>query len=49
MNDNREHTVEISFTKTKMYIIVARALKHMRIDFPHMQGKKMVELAGGYD
>jgi len=34
LNDNREYTVEISFTKNKMFIICARGTKHMRVDYP---------------
>jgi len=34
LNDLKEYTVEISFSKTKLIIIVARRVNHYKIEFP---------------
>ena len=47
LNTNKDYMVEISYTKTKMLIIAARKIKHLVLEFPRKQGKKLVEQVGG--
>jgi len=45
----KEYVVEISYTKTKMIIIVARKRKHYKLEFPKKQGKRLIyDIVGGY-
>ena len=43
----KEYIVEISFTRTKLMIIVSRRRYHYKTEFPIVQGKKIINTLGG--
>lgn len=47
LNDLKEYTVEISFTRTKLLIIISRRNHHYKCEFPIVQGKKIIATLGG--